>query len=111
MPFAPEITANLGMQYSFNVGNGTLTPRVQVSYIDEQLSTPFRHEETIVPSRTIADVRVTYEPNSSWRFEAFATNVTDKTYIASQLQNSSSFDGGIIYGPPRVIGGRFTYSF
>jgi iron complex outermembrane receptor protein len=37
--------------------------------------------------------------------------VTDKTYIASQVQNSTSFDGGILYGAPRVIGGRVTYNF
>jgi iron complex outermembrane receptor protein len=111
MPFAPELTANMGVQYSFNIGGGVLTPRVQVSYLDEQLATPFRRVQTVVPARTITDLRVTYEPFDALRIEAFATNVTDKTYIASQVQNSTSFDGGIIYGAPRVIGGRVTYRF
>ena len=41
IPFAPEITASGGIQYEFGLGSMTLTPRVQVSYIDEQLATPF----------------------------------------------------------------------
>jgi iron complex outermembrane receptor protein len=111
LPFSPEITANVGLQYSFNLGAGVLTPRVQVAYLDDQLATPFEHVETMVPSRTITDVRLTYAPSDALRIEAFATNVTDKTYIASQVQNSTSFNGGIIYGAPRVIGARLTYDF
>ena len=34
IPFAPEITATAGIQYEFTIGNSTLTPRVQLSYID-----------------------------------------------------------------------------
>jgi iron complex outermembrane recepter protein len=111
LPFSPEITANLGVQYTFAIGAGSLTPRVQVSYLDDQLATLFPAVSTTVPSRTLTDVRVSYEPTEAWRIEAFATNVFDKTYIASQVQNATSFDGGIIYGAPRVLGGRVTYSF
>ena len=61
---------------------------------------------TYVPERDVIDARVTYEFSDSLRFEAFANNLFDETYIAAQIQNSSSADGGIIYGAPRQIGLR-----
>lgn len=112
MPFSPKITANLGIQYNIELGDGgVLTPRLQGSYLDEQLSTPFPNVRTIVPSRTLFDARLTYESNSFWRLEGFVTNLSDKTYIASHVQNSSSSLGGIIYGAPRQYGVKATFSF
>ncbi len=111
IPFAPEITATAGIQYEFTIGNSTLTPRVQLSYIDEQLSTPFVYEATTVPSRTVTDVRVTWVPLDNLRLEAFATNVFDEEYIAVQMQDASSAKGGMIYGAPLQYGLRAKVSF
>jgi iron complex outermembrane receptor protein len=111
IPFAPELTATLGMQYDFTLGSWTLTPRIQVSHMDEQLSTPFSYPATTVPSRTIADLRITALATEKWRLEAFATNVFDETYIAAQVQDASSATGGMIYGAPRQIGMRVKFDF
>nr|WP_298728200.1 TonB-dependent receptor [uncultured Steroidobacter sp.] len=111
VPFAPEITANAGIQYEFLLGSMTLTPRFQVSYLDEQLATPFRYQATTVPSRTIADLRVTLMPTDNLRIEAFATNLFDKEYISAQLQDASSARGGMIYGAPRQYGVRAKFDF
>jgi iron complex outermembrane receptor protein len=111
IPFAPELTATAGLQYEFAAGTWTLTPRVQLSYLDEQLSTPFIYPATTVPSRTVADLRVTARPTDNLRLEAFATNILDETYIAAQVQDASSATGGYLYGPPRQIGVRMRYDF
>ena len=111
IPFAPEITASGGIQYEFGLGSMTLTPRVQVSYIDEQLATPFPYAATTVPSRTVTDVRLTWVPVEHLRVEAFATNVFDEEYIAVQVQDASSAQGGIIYGAPLQYGLRAKYEF
>ena len=111
IPFAPELTATAGLQYEFLLGSSTLTPRIQASYIDEQLATPFAYPETVVPSRTITDLRLTWAPSEQLRIEAFATNVLDEEYIAAQVQDASSAQGGIIYGPPRQYGLRAKYDF
>ena len=111
VPFAPEMTANAGIQYEYLIGNMTLTPRLQVSYIDEQLATPFRYQATTVPSRTITDLRVTLVPMENLRLEAFATNLFDKEYISAQLQDASSARGGMIYGAPRQYGVRAKFDF
>jgi iron complex outermembrane receptor protein len=93
------------------LGNTTLTPRLQVSYIDEQLSTPFVYEATTVPSRTVTDIRITWLPTDNLRLEAFATNVFDEEYIAVQMQDASSAKGGMIYGAPLQYGLRAKFDF
>jgi iron complex outermembrane receptor protein len=110
LPFSPELTLNAGIDYAFEVGGGRLTPRVQWSHVGSQLATPFPTVATLVPSRSLVDVRLTYE-RDNWQVEAFSNNVADKTYIASQLQNSTSATGGIIYGAPRQYGLRAKVNF
>lgn len=112
LPFSPDLTATSGIEYDFPVGESSvLTPRVQFSYIDEQFATAFPHVSTTVPSRTVADVRVTFRRNDRLRIEGFVNNVFDKTYIAVRVQDASSAQGGILYGAPRQYGLRLKYNF
>jgi iron complex outermembrane recepter protein len=111
VPFAPELTAIAGVQYEFELGSTSLTPRIQVAYMDDQLATPFPYPATTVPSRTVTDVRLTWLPLDQLRLEAFATNVFDEEYIAVQVQDASSAQGGVIYGAPLQYGLRATYDF
>lgn len=106
LPFSPEWTINAGAQYTFALGNVDVTPRVQWSHLSSQLATPFASVNTIVPGRDLFDARITFDLGENYKLEAFANNLFDETYIASQIQNSSSADGGIIYGAPRTIGLR-----
>jgi iron complex outermembrane receptor protein len=64
-----------------------------------------------VPSRTVADLRLTLKPSDAVRIEAFANNIFDETYIAAQVQDASSASGGIIYGPPLQFGVRAKFDF
>jgi iron complex outermembrane recepter protein len=109
--FSPDFTINAGVDYQFVLGNGTLTPRLQWSYIGSQLATPFPTTATTVPSRNLIDARLTYNHGDSWQVEAFAMNLADNTYIASQIQNSTSATGGIIYGAPLQYGLRLKVNF
>jgi iron complex outermembrane receptor protein len=111
LPFSPATTANAGLQYRFSLPHGALTPRVQYSYAAEQYATPFPSSVTLVPSHGIADFRLTWEPGELWRVEAAVSNLTDKVYIASQIQNSSTADGGILYGAPRQYTLRVSRKF
>jgi iron complex outermembrane receptor protein len=106
LPFSPDFTLNAGIEYDVHLGNYALTPRLQWSHLGSQLATPFPSTASIVPSHNVLDARVALSGNRHWRVEVFVTNLTDETYIASQIQNSSSADGGIIYGPPRQWGVR-----
>src|SRR5690606_30905570 len=106
-----ERTATAGLQYELRFGSWSVTPRLQIAYMDAQLSTPFRYAATRVPTRTVTDLRVMVMPSDNLRLEAFANNLFDRTYIAAQVQDASSASGGIIYGAPRQIGLRAKFDF
>lgn len=111
LPFSPEWTINAGIQYEIMAGETAITPRLQWSHTGKNSATPFPSAVTILPSRDVVDARLSIDPTESVRLELFVTNLFDETYIASQLQNSSSADGGLIYGARRQYGGRLTYRF
>lgn len=111
MPFAPAYTVSGGVDYQFMIGQMSITPRLQASFIDEQYATPFKYRQTRVPSRIVTDARLTFAPSEQITIEAFGSNIFDKTYIAVQLQDASSAQGGYIYGAPRQYGLRFKYEF
>ncbi len=89
----------------------SLTPRLQWSHLSSQVATPFPSANTIVPSHDVFDARLTFQINRHYKLEGFVSNFTDKRYVASQIQNSSSADGGSIYGAPRTYGIRAVAKF
>jgi iron complex outermembrane receptor protein len=110
LPFSPKLTANAGIQYAIPVGSLDITPRLQWSHISDQYATPFPSFNTLVPKHDLLDARVTAD-FGRYQVEAFVNNLTDEVYIATQIQNSSSADGGIIYGAPRTYGIRLRVEF
>ena len=111
LPFSPKFTINLGAEYEYRFGDMTVTPRLQYNRVTEQLATPFPSSLTLVPDHDVWDFRLSFRPNDRLLLEAFANNLFDEVYIASQIQNSSSADGGIIYGAPQQFGVRAKYDF
>ena len=80
-PLAPTWTFNFGAQYAFAFHNGgTLTPRVDVSYIDSQWATPYQDLGDFLPSRTLLNAEVAYA-QGPYRLTVFATNALDTHYI------------------------------
>jgi len=106
LPFSPRWTVNGGIQYTVPVGGIDVTPRIQWSHLSQQYATPFPSVNTRVPGRDIFDARVTFDLGKKYKLEGFVNNLGNKVYIATQIQNSSSADGGIIYGAPRTWGLR-----
>jgi iron complex outermembrane receptor protein len=111
LPFSPKWTTNAGVQYTIPLGDLEITPRVQWSHLSKQYATPFPSFNTLVPGRDLFDARLTFDFGERYTLEAYVNNLTDKTYIATQIQNSSSADGGIIYGAPRTYGLRLKFEF
>ncbi|HEY5724242.1 MAG TPA: TonB-dependent receptor [Allosphingosinicella sp.] len=111
LPFAPELTLNAGVQYAIDLGGVTVTPRLQWAHLSSQVASPFPSAFTNVPGRDVLDARVTLDVGKRFRFEAYVNNLTDETYIASQIQNASSANGGYIFGAPRQYGLRGTVRF
>lgn len=111
LPFAPEWTLNGGLQYDLRLGEGRLTPRIQWNYVSTSYALLFENARTVVPAHDTWDLRVTYAPAADFSIEGFVLNLADKRYIAAQVQDSSSANGGIIYGNPRQFGVRLVYRY
>jgi iron complex outermembrane receptor protein len=80
-PLAPTWTVSVGAQYAIALGNGgTLTPRVDVSYLDSQWATPYQDFGDFLPSRTLLNAEIAYA-QGPYRLTAFATNAFNLHYI------------------------------
>lgn len=112
LPYSPEWTVNAGIQYQMYLSDTlSVTPRLQWAHTDSLLATPFASIYTITPGRDVFDARVTVDIDDRYRVEGFVNNLTDETYIATQIQDASSADGGYVYGAPRTYGIRVRVKF
>jgi iron complex outermembrane recepter protein len=104
-PYSPKFTANVGAQYAMQLPRGTLTPRVDFSYIGRQFTTIFNNPALDqLEVRHLLNAQLTYERNT-WRVAVFATNLSNQTYVAGQQGNNE------FLGAPRQYGIRLGASF
>jgi iron complex outermembrane recepter protein len=111
-PYSPRWTLNGGVQYAMNLGNfGTLSPRLQWSHVNTQWASVFQNGSSVQPGHDIVDAQLTWDPNHAWELQALVSNLANKTYIASQVFNTSGANGGTIYGDRREFIARIAYHF
>jgi iron complex outermembrane receptor protein len=100
MSFAPNWTLTAGVQHGFRLGQGTLTPRINCSYVGEQW-TSIQQSTTpindLLGARSILDASLSYQ-RGGWRARAFVNNLTDELYV------SGTFIQNEFYGAPRTFG-------
>jgi iron complex outermembrane receptor protein len=78
MLYSPEITYNVGAEYTFVIGNATLRPRLNYAYIDEQFTNlMFSPITDRLAPRGLLSAQLTYD-FESWSVEAYGTNLADK---------------------------------
>ncbi len=97
-PYSPKVTANLGLEYRIPAGNGSLTPRLDVSHIAKQYSSLFAGPLDTIPARTVGNVSLYWE-KGNWLTTVSLRNVTDKTYV-SGIDDGS---GNMWLGAPRTF--------
>ncbi|WP_116809640.1 TonB-dependent receptor [Steroidobacter cummioxidans] len=103
LPFAPEWQASLGVGYDFEVGNATLTPRINLSYTSEQFFDAANSVEVAqLDDVTLVNASLTLELGA-WRLRAGVNNATDEQY---RVAGNSSFATSagyaeVIYSRPR----------
>jgi iron complex outermembrane receptor protein len=103
LPFTPEWQGNVGIGYDFAVGAGTLTPRVNVSYTDEQFFDAANSVEVAqMDAVTVVNASLTLAL-SEWKIRAGINNLSDEDYLVagnSSLSTSAGYAEGI-YARPR----------
>jgi iron complex outermembrane recepter protein len=106
--YSPEWTANVGVQYAFDLGQAaTLSPRVDVSYTSQQWATYFEAPEDNLKARTLVNAQLTYQ-HAEWSVQAYGTNLFDQVYVSGF---SANFGNNYFLLPPRQFGVRFTRRF
>jgi iron complex outermembrane receptor protein len=103
LPYAPTFTLKLGAQYVFQLGSGTLTPRIDYSHIAPQWATLFHASTDRLTARNIVNAQVAYQ-QGPYVVSLYSTNLTDQTYLASVQTLRYA-------APPRQVGVRVTRDF
>jgi len=115
LPFAPEWTYHLGLQYTARAGALEIVPRVDASYQAETFFDATNTREIAQDdARTVLNASVQIRGNDSkWRFIAGVNNATDETYPIAGNSSLSTGSGyaEIAYARPREWFANFQYDF
>lgn len=109
--FAPKFSVSGGLAYDIPVGDdGFIVPSVRVSHVSGQYVTFFQAPYHLIPTRTLVDARLSFEPNDSWKVTAYVTNLFDETYVATASGTTNGI-GEFGLGAPREFGVTLGFNF
>ena len=100
LPFVPELTAGIGIQYSFDLGSAwTFTPRLDYRLQGDIYSDLFNNEDNRVKSYNVGNATFAFvNEESQISIQAYIKNITDDDTITG-----ASLGSGAILGNPRTI--------
>lgn len=115
LPYAPDLTANVGIAYTFDISELELTPRIDYSVTDSQF---FDSGNTVEIAQNdlegLLNLSLTLQPYSGvWKLVAGVTNVTDEAYPVagnSSLTTGSGY-AEVAYQRPRFAFVNLEYQF
>ena len=103
LPFTPEWQGNVGIGYDIEIGSGTITPRVNVSYTDSQFFDAANSIEVAQNDEiTLVNASITWAMDA-WKIRGGINNVTDEEYRVAGNSSTSTSAGyaEAIYSRPR----------
>jgi len=103
VPGTPELTASLGGDYSFAVGQGEMA--IGGDYYHQKKHQPGTSTSvaTMVPNIDLINAYVRYTtPGESWDFTLYGKNLTDEEYIFTGF-SFSSFESGYAASPRQIM--------
>jgi iron complex outermembrane recepter protein len=103
--YAPKWTWNLGAEYTIPVGEDSITPRIQYSYVGSQFTNLLYNPVTDrLASHALLSANIAYV-TGLLRLELYGTNLTKEYYVSGQTGNNE------FYGAPREYGMRLGFKF
>ena len=114
---AADWTINASVQHTAKLMRGSLTSRLDLSYIDERFSDGSFHNNPndLLPSQTLLSGRVSYRPaGNNWGVSLWARNLTDddsETYVAFGAGFLPFGTNRAQYQEPRTYGVTLDYRF
>lgn len=110
VPYAPEVTANLSLDYAFDLadGWGQLIPRIGLTYA----SSVFFDETNTIGQKAYAlvDLGLSWKVNNAVVADVFVNNVFDETYAVYGF-NYTGYGNLYQLGSGRSFGGRMSFTF
>ncbi|MEN9932086.1 MAG: hypothetical protein RIS17_659 [Pseudomonadota bacterium] len=107
LPQAPQYKFSVGAQYTFEIGDMNLIPRVDLAHTGESFGNIFNGQINRVPSYTVVNAQVTFNgPDQKWYVRGFVQNLTNNNattglYVTDQ---SSGLFTNIFTLEPRRYG-------
>ena len=109
LPFAPKLTATVGLQWQQDIGPGTLFSRLDGSWLgDHNVTSEIDPNHGEQDGYAVGNVRLGWR-QSAWEVSAWVRNFTDETYIVQTAQSNlfASLQDGTYQnylGPERSYG-------
>jgi iron complex outermembrane receptor protein len=103
LPHAPDWSLKGGIEHTLLLGSaGSLTPRVDVRWEDEQYIAPYPGEAQTQEAYSIVDMSLKYAPvGDQWSLTAYVRNLTDEVtklgYFGDIFLVSSPRQYGVVY--------------
>ena len=114
----PPYALNLGAEYTFDVGFGTLTPRVDTYFSGKVDFLPDNYVTSRQKAYHTTNLRLTWNsPDSRYKVDAFVANLEDDDIISNDGLQSISLGQQVlepdnfVYYPPRTYGLRVGVNF
>jgi iron complex outermembrane receptor protein len=112
---APDLTATVSPNYTWNVGNGFMWVQADLRFVDDQELTFLNSPQSSVKAHEIIDASIGYRLNNT-TVSLWGSNLTndDSWTQAYDVGTSVTFAGLWTYGaarPPRTYGLRITHNF
>ncbi|WP_439620808.1 TonB-dependent receptor [Hyphomonas sp.] len=77
----PEWTGSLSASYEFDLGPGSVLPRIDIAYQSESFMDAVNTESLKQDSYALVNASVAYRPdNAAWELKVFGKNLTDEEY-------------------------------
>jgi iron complex outermembrane receptor protein len=113
LPFAPELTANLSVAYTFSLGsNWDLDARVDYKYSDKYYIDADNTDAVAQDSYDLVDARIALKPKSgAWELFVSGSNLTNEPIVANGVHSAPNNSQMVTYKPPRqwAAGVRLTF--
>lgn len=104
---SPEWSLSAGLQHTFVIGGGTLTPRVQSQYRSSSYLTFYNRPNDRQEPYTQTDATLTYKPNDeSWSVQAFIRNLEDTLVLTNADQGGPYGATRYQFAAPQTYGVR-----
>lgn len=106
LPQAPPYTVNAGIQYSVPMKDGTLTFRVDGSWVGKVYFSAFNRENVAQPAHSRFDAMVKFASVNDWTLTAFVKNISNEANLAYAVVGAGIFGFPVLgsYEPPRTFG-------